>query len=396
MPESRLLVSDNAFGVREDSMRLASGVDYAFSRIGVRGGRRYYAPENLATITAFSTLGRSLGKLHPVVRVLDRCDAVLDVSGGDSFSDIYGSHRFWSVIRPKLIAKHRGIPLVLMPQTYGPFQSKQKRRIAREAVLAASLAWARDPYSFEALKVLLGSDFDESRHREGVDMAFNLRAMDPGEKLTDEVRQWIDDKDSHPLIGANVSGLIALEPDRAARRFGFRADYLDALHGFIREVMRESDLRLLLIPHVMSPPKSPGSDAEACQRVLTKLPPSLASRVRIAPMRLDECEVKWLISQMDWFCGTRMHSTIAALSSGVPTAAIAYSDKTLGVFKSCGVEDQVIDPRELETQSVVDRIIESFETQARIRQLLSTTTGAVKVRATDQFNLTTETLKALP
>jgi polysaccharide pyruvyl transferase WcaK-like protein len=98
---------------------------------------------------------------------------------------------------------------------------------------------------------------------------------------------------------------------------------------------------------------------------------------------------------MDWFCGTRMHSTIAGLSSGVPTAAIAYSDKTLGVFESCGVENQVIDPRQLQTQAVVERLIESFEGRALTRQVLSTTTDSVKARAAGQFNRITEMLKAL-
>jgi polysaccharide pyruvyl transferase WcaK-like protein len=90
-----------------------------------------------------------------------------------------------------------------------------------------------------------------------------------------------------------------------------------------------------------------------------------------------------------------MHSTIAALSSGVPTAAIAYSDKTLGVFESCGVEDQVIDPRQLETRAVVERLVESFERRAQTRQVLSTTIDGVKARAAEQLRCTTEMLKAL-
>jgi polysaccharide pyruvyl transferase WcaK-like protein len=346
-------------------------------------------------MATFSSLGRSVGRLHPFIRTLDQCDAVLDVSGGDSFSDIYGSHRFWSVIRPKLIAKRRGIPLVLLPQTYGPFRGRRTRRIAREAVLAARMAWARDRYSFEALKSLLGSDFDESRHREGVDMAFNLRAVDPGEKLGSEMHQWVRDKPTHPLIGLNVSGLIALDSAWARRRFELRANYVDALTGFIRAVMQQPDLRLLLIPHVTASLGSRESDPQACLKVLDELSPSLRSRIEIAPTALDECELKWVISRTDWFCGTRMHSTIAALSSGVPTATIAYSDKARGVFESCGVENQVIDPRQLETQTVVERLIESFESRAQTRQVLSTTIDGVKARATEQLRCTTEMLKAL-
>ena len=95
---------------------------------------------------------------------------------------------------------------------------------------------------------------------------------------------------------------------------------------------------------------------------------------------------------MDWFCGARMHSTIAALSSGVPTAATAYSDKTLGVFASCGVENQVIDPRQLETEAVIEKLVESFESRAQTRQVLSTTIDGVKARATDQFRCITDML----
>ncbi|MDB4278688.1 polysaccharide pyruvyl transferase family protein [Deltaproteobacteria bacterium] len=394
-PDSRLWVFDNGSGVRSDERVLENEERYRFTLIGARGGRRYYAPENLATTAAFSRLGRSVGGLHPSIRVLDQCDALLDVSGGDSFSDIYGGQRFWAVTRPKLIAKRRGIPLVLMPQTYGPFRGERTRRIAREAVLSARIAWARDRHSFRALKVLLGSDFDESLHREGVDMAFNLRAVDPGETLGSEIRGFMHENPESPLIGLNVSGLIALDPHRAKHSFGLRASYLDALDTFIRTVMQDPDLRLLLVPHVMTPPGSPGSDEEGCLRVLNKLPPSVSSRIRVTPTQLDECEVKWLISKLDWFCGTRMHSTIAALSSGVPTAAIAYSDKTLGVFESCGVENEVIDPRELETEVVAGRLIESYEIRDQTRQFLSTTIGGVKARAAEQLRCTIELLNAL-
>jgi polysaccharide pyruvyl transferase WcaK-like protein len=226
-------------------------------------------------------------------------------------------------------------------------------------------------------------------------MAFNLTATDPGEKLGDEIRRWISDQSNHPLIGLNVSGLIALDPDQARSRFGLRASYLEALVAFIETVLSDSDLRLLLVPHVMTPLGTPGSDADACLRLLDQLPSNASSRVRVTPTELDEREVKWLISQVGWFCGTRMHSTIAALSSRVPTAAIAYSDKTRGVFKSCGLEDQVIDPRQLDTQDVVDRLIDAFGRREQNRQVLSTTIPGVKTRAAEQFTQITDSLKAL-
>lgn len=389
LPDSELLVYDNGLGRREESTVLESGAPYRYTRLGARGGKRYYLPENLATASAFVSLGRTLGALHPMVRELDGCDAVLDVSGGDSFSDIYGSERFWLIVRPKLIAAQRGVPLVLLPQTYGPFDGARARDVARRAVLGAEIAWARDPYSYDALKELLGSDFDESRHCEGVDMAFNLGTLGPGEKVGPELRAWLAEKDNHPLIGLNVSGLIALDLENATRQFRLKANYLEVLDGFIREALREPERRLLLVPHTMP------LDTDGCERVLAALPDKLRSRIRIAPSDVDEREVKWLIAQMDWFAGTRMHSTIAALSSRVPTAAVAYSDKTRGVFATCGVEDQVIDPRELGTEEVIERMLESLNARQRIGGILSGSIPAVKAQAAAQFARIVEMVEAL-
>jgi polysaccharide pyruvyl transferase WcaK-like protein len=242
---------------------------------------------------------------------------------------------------------------------------------------------------------LLKDDFDPSRHRQGVDMAFNLGAVDPGDKLGSEIRAWLEDKPNHLLIGLNVSGMIALDPEGARRQFDLRADYLDAIAGFLRVVMEKHDFRLVFIPHVMSPLTSLHSDTAAGLKIVEALPPRFRSRIIVAPRTFDEREVKWLISKMDWFCGTRMHATIAALSSGVPTATLPYSDKALGVFESCGVEDQVIDPRKLDTPAVIERLVESFESRERTKELLSTTIGVVKARATEQLECTTDMLRAL-
>jgi predicted transcriptional regulator len=59
------------------------------------------------------------------------------------------------------------------------------------------------------------------------------------------------------------------------------------------------------------------------------------------------------------------------------------------------VEDQVIDPRQLETRAVVERLVESFESRAQTRQVLSTNIVGVKARAAEQLRCTTEMLEAL-
>jgi len=90
-------------------------------------------------------------------------DAVLDISGGDSFTDLYGEKRFWDVARPKLVALALGGPLILLPQTYGPFRDERLRQIASRIVDRAKMAWARDEHSFRSLRELAGNHFDPAR-----------------------------------------------------------------------------------------------------------------------------------------------------------------------------------------------------------------------------------------
>jgi polysaccharide pyruvyl transferase WcaK-like protein len=115
--------------------------------------------------------------------------------------------------------------------------------------------------------------------------------------------------------------------------------------------------------------------------------------VAVLPALHDPCEVKWVISQLDWFCGTRMHSTIAALSSGVPAAAIAYSPKTLGVFETCGQGAHVADPRQLDTGDVVERLWQSWAAREEARRSLQATLPAVLRRAEEQMDAIVATVQ---
>lgn len=356
LPDARLVVFDQRDGVGPATLQTANGL-VAFERCGARHSRRLYRPEALRMIRLVARLG---GLGNPAARRILRADAVLDISGGDSFTDLYGPRRFSRVVLIMKIVLECGVPLILLPQTYGPFSSDRARRIAASIVRRAAMAWARDYRSFCVLRELLGDVFDEDRHRCGVDVAFLLEARTPARPLPQPIRSWLALRRRSPVVGFNVSGLIFNDAVVAANRYGLRADYRQIVVGFLRQLLAKSDASVLLIPHVLTPPGHYESDCAACDTVLSALGPDNRSRVAVLPPIYDECEVKWVITQMDWFCGTRMHSTIAALSSGVPTAAIAYSVKTRGVFETCGQGRYVADPRMLDTKETVEHLWQAW------------------------------------
>ena len=138
------VVFDDSLGRRSKVFQMSDGTPLQLTHFGSRGGHRYYRSENLATMKFLSQFARLGHYLNEGLRLIDSCDAVLDVSGGDSFSDIYGWKRFRSVSREKMIALFRGKPLILLPQTYGPYSDTRALKLAASLTCGASMAWARD------------------------------------------------------------------------------------------------------------------------------------------------------------------------------------------------------------------------------------------------------------
>jgi polysaccharide pyruvyl transferase WcaK-like protein len=96
-------------------------------------------------------------------------------------------------------------------------------------------------------------------------------------------------------------------------------------------------------------------------------------------------QAKWLVGRCEWFCGARMHACIAALSQGIATAMIAYSDKSLGVFESVGSGDTVFDGRELEAKALLDGIVATVERRKALRERLARGRERVLARWRSQF-----------
>ena len=278
---------------------------------------------------------------------------MLDISGGDSFSDIYGPRRFEAMCLPKEIASRRAVRCCCCRRRTGRSKARARATSPHASFVVPRPPGPANADSFERLRELAGVHFDAERHREGVDVAFLLAPERPsGSALAYAHAERHDDL----VVGLNISGLI-YNDDAGSSRFGLRDDYRSIVIGVLAMLVAEG-ARVVLLPHVV-PENGPESDIVAMRHARAQLEPEQQARVDI--VRVDgPRQAKWLISQLDWFCGTRMHATIAGLSSGTPTTGLAYSPKMGGVFATCGQRDGVVDLRSTS----------SGETVARLRDLL--------------------------
>ena len=77
----------------------------------------------------------------------ERFQVILDTRAGDSFADIYGLNRLASMCAATEYAARVGVPVILSPQTIGPFESRRARLLARRSLKTAELVMARDSIS---------------------------------------------------------------------------------------------------------------------------------------------------------------------------------------------------------------------------------------------------------
>ena len=313
----------------------------------------------------FRVVRSAIARSVPWIGVLSESTVVGDIRGGDSFSDIYGMQRFvygFLMAATVLLVTGR---LVQFPQTYGPYKSALARRMARFLLRRSSIIIARDLKSQRVAQELVG---DEKQVRLSPDVAFSLEVVRPAEI---ELTPPLSGSMPPGVIGLNVNGLMYNGGYSRKNMFGLKLDYTEFLTELATSLLAEHPGELWLVPHTFSAPGDVESDQDASVRLRESLPAALQERVRIVIKEYDAHELKGIIGQCDFFIGSRMHSCIAALSQGVPCVGVAYSMKFAGVFESVGMEEWVVDGKEVGNSAAVARTLELYRRRDQVREDLA-------------------------
>jgi polysaccharide pyruvyl transferase WcaK-like protein len=300
------------------------------------------------------------------LRYLDETQVFLDITGGDSFTDLYGPGVFEDVIAVKEFLLSTGKPLVLLPQTYGPFQADESKRLAASIIDRAAVIATRESTGVEDIRILCGEQVAK-RVVVCPDVSFLMAPIPvPGfESLG--LRSGPDDI----LVGMNISGLLYL----GDREFGLRDSYVESVDAMVDWALSDPRRKLVLIPHVyaarhQSADLKDHSDSEAIRLVVRRHAQRDGSRLICLDRTFNAAEAKYLVGQTDFMIGARMHSCIAGVSQGIPTATLAYSKKAMGLMSQLRVPETVIDLRTESRSGCVALLQTLFEQRQSIADRL--------------------------
>lgn len=293
------------------------GLEPRFVIIGMRDGEQCYIDDPDVCSVVVDT--RAMLKPSGIWAVLEGVDCVLDIGGGDSFAEIYGAKRFGFLWSTKIMAVARRKPLLLSPQTIGPFTRQPYKLLARIALERAQAVVARDRKSFDFLRALA----PRAKATLATDVAFELPYQDrSGERKENVLR-----------IGLNVSGLLLHDAETGRNRFGLGFDYAALTRRLLTALSERPSVEIYVFAHVAARQVPTDDDGRACDRIAQEFP-----AVRRVPDFRGPSEAKSFMSGLDFVIAGRMHACIGALSAGVPVVPIAYSRKFSGLFGTLGYD----------------------------------------------------------
>ncbi|SHL66058.1 Polysaccharide pyruvyl transferase family protein WcaK [Roseovarius marisflavi] len=297
---------------------------------------------------------RPLRKPLDFFKAIRECDMVIDIGGGDSFADIYGPRRLTQMFLMKYLTHLARKPLVLAPQTFGPFRHRLSTFLARQTIRLSAITTTRDNLSTACLREIgLKGDIIEAS-----DVALRLPYDLPPKRV-----------ESGPVrIGINVSGLLMDGGYTRDNMFGLTMDYPQLMRDILQRFADHPDnCEIHLVPHVISWKRGALEDDYAASVKLSEKFPS----VTVAPAFTSPSEAKSYIAGMDFFMGARMHACIAAFSSGVPVVPMAYSRKFAGLFGSLGY-DETVDCTTQSAEDILTRIFDAYDRRDALAQTQKT------------------------
>lgn len=145
------------------------------------------------------------------------------------------------------------------------------------------------------------------------------------------------------VIGINVSNYVM-------GGFCLNSDFAKEIITLIDYVLKTTKMQILLVPHVLW--------KEQDDRIVAKLLKEYFHDDRITILdsdNLNYCQIRYIISKCKMFIGGRTHAVISAYSMCVPTIALGYSIKSIGIAHDLGLPEwSVVDSKHCKRDALLD------------------------------------------
>jgi len=250
-------------------------------------------------------------------------------------SNFYWILTWWTMLFSRIfeitVAKFIGTPVIVFPNSIGPFRTWLGRFLSRLALNSCEYVLVREPISYE----MVNSLGIRSRKILTSDTALIFKTA----------KETIPENFCHPALGI-CPGIY---------RFSLSDEQV---HNYILDHAMALDMAIerygfnvYLSPHYVSHLEY--GDSEICKLILNEMKNKNKAKIVVAE---NVEEFKSLLDHMDMIITSKMHPGVMGVSGYVPTLFIAYDHKQTGLFRQLRMEDYIIPITETTCEKMLEKI----------------------------------------
>jgi len=250
--------------------------------------------------------------------------------------------RAWEIISARLLNK----PVVMFPNSIGPFRTFVGRFLAKVALNNCCVVLIREPISYEVVNSL------------------NVRAEKILTSDTSILFSSILNRKSYcskERLAIGVSpGIYAFSLSRNAVQ-----DFVLSHAMALDDVIEKYGVDIVFLPHYVTGFEA--DDLEICKLIVNNM--EHKEKTIIVNTRSVEDFAFW-ISQMRMIVSSKMHPAVIAASFYVPFVLIAYDHKQYGFALSLGLNDCVLPINEVSPDTLFSKIKYVLENRSALKEAL--------------------------
>lgn len=268
----------------------------------------------------------NIRQIKELSNIFPKLDAVIDISGFNLSSDWRAeiNFKFLEYIRQ---AKKYGIPVYLMPQSFGPFnygdnQAEMDKDIT-ELLSYCKIVYAREKEGYQ----LLVDRYKLNNVKWSPDLVLQNKSINL-QSVFNEIPAI-----SVPQVDDNS---VAVIPNLRSIEHGGK-DKLLSLYKEIIPVIRENGKKVYLLRHAQE-------DLEACRWIKELFADD--DGVIIFEKDFDCLEYSELVKKFDFIIASRFHAIVHALKMKVPCVALGWAVKYVELLGIFDMDEYVFNVRE--------------------------------------------------
>jgi len=283
----------------------------------------------------------------------------------------YWAITWWSMLLSRtfdiMVARALGKPVVLFPNSVGPFRTWLGRFLVRLSLNSCDFLLIRDPISYEIVNQL-GIRSTKILTYDTALLFTEANEVNPGANNL-----------HRPVIGVSA-GIYSnsLSKEQVQNYIESHAEALD-------DAVEKYGFTVAFLPHYIS--GFSNDDLDVSNRIIEKMDNKHKARI----ITTDGVpEFKYLLNQMDLVLSSKMHPAILAATAYVPVLCIVYDHKQTGFFQRLDMAQCTLDISEVSHEKLIDKIgqvwmqkdLMSQSLSVRIPQWQRGVSGAIKAVVT--------------